>query len=459
MQPEVGFPLRGRTLVVTVAVMGLLVSACASRLSDRELAAGDVANGSLPAPTSGPANPASDTGVTASEIRVGVVASKSSVLGPDTFSAPMYGAIAYFQSLNARGGVNGRTVRVIQCDDGGTGAGNRQCMTKLIDDDKVFAFAGNSILDYAGAAFVNNRAVPDIGGQPIGTAYDQYRHLYEIYGTSSPRDGHVGFNGTLYGGTEVYRHFKETLNARVAAVVYYSQADSERFADLTARGLEAEGFTVAREQVDFALPNFAAAAIDMRSRHVDLVFDALDSAGNVRLCAAMDAARVEVKAKVVTVQGWDESPRTAYAQSPKCRNLLYATGTDRNYMDTQYPVVAQFRSDMRAAFPDREARLSMWTVEGWASAQWLTDAVGSCGAILTRRCVESFMDNTKGYDGHGLLIPRDFTVDSDPAKPYRNCLNVAEWQDSAYGGKGGWVTRVPDMMTNCYQVQSIPYTP
>jgi branched-chain amino acid transport system substrate-binding protein len=131
---------------------------------------------------------------------------------------------------------------------------------------------------------------------------------------------------------------------------------------------------------------------------------------------------------------------------------------DRNYMDTQYPVVAQFRADMKAAYPDREDKLSMWELEGWASAQWLTDAMTSCGTHLTRACVEAYMNRHQAYDGHGILIPRDFIVEPKPAPTQHNCLNVAQWQDSAYGGRGGWVTRVADMNTNCFDVPAVAYS-
>jgi branched-chain amino acid transport system substrate-binding protein len=131
---------------------------------------------------------------------------------------------------------------------------------------------------------------------------------------------------------------------------------------------------------------------------------------------------------------------------------------DRNYMDTQYPVVAQFRADMKAAYPDREDKLSMWELEGWASAQWLTDAMTSCGAHLTRSCVEAYMNRDQTYDGHGILIPRDFVAEPKPAPTQHNCLNVAQWQDSANGGRGGWVTRVADMNTNCFDVPAVAYS-
>src|SRR6185437_6372167 len=105
---------------------------------------------------------------------------------------------------------------------------------KLIDRDHVFAFAGTSAFQYAGASYASQKDVPDIGGQPIGNAYDQYQHLYSICGSSYARNGTVGFHGKLYGGTEVYRYFKQNLGAKIAEVVAYNQADSLRFADLTA---------------------------------------------------------------------------------------------------------------------------------------------------------------------------------------------------------------------------------
>jgi len=454
----------GRRTAALVSVVLLAAAGCGTRLSTSALSDATAPEGPSSATvplttTPGPTNPASDVGVTATEIRVGLIVSKTSVLGTETFSAPMYGALAYVDSLDAKGGIAGRNVKVIVCDDGGTGAGNRRCVRKLIDDDRVFAFVGNSIFDYAGASYVDEHAVPDVGGQPIGYAYEQYRHLYSIYGSSSPRNGQIGYGGKLTGGTEVYRYFKVRLGSRVAGVVYYNQSDSERFANLIVSSLVLEGYQVVREQVDFSVPNYDAAAIDMKARRVDTVFDALDSAGNVRLCAAMDANRVTVKAKVMTVQGWNETVRSDYRSSPNCRNSLYATALDRNYMDTQYPPVAQFRADMARWYPDRQDRLSMWTLEGWASAQWFTDAAAPCGAQLTRACVEAFLNRADPYDGRGLLIPRNFVVEAPPSATAHNCLNVAQWQDSAYGGKAGWLTRTPDMGTNCFDVFNVAYTP
>ncbi|MER7668367.1 ABC transporter substrate-binding protein [Kitasatospora sp. NPDC096128] len=449
-------PGRVRMLIsVLVLLLPLLplLAGCGTRLPDGAFAAR-----ATPAPGAG--SPASDTGVSATEIRIGIVTSLTSPVGSEVFSGPRYGAQAFFQALNDRGGLHGRTVRLVTCDDGGSGIGNQDCVHRLIDQAHVLAFVSGSVLDYAGAPYVSGKGVPDVGGQPIGTAYDRWPHLYGIYGSAAPRDGRaVGWNGTLYQSTEVFRFFKQRLGAGSAAVVAYNQADSARYAGQLKAGLEAEGYRVLLQTVDFALPNFQAVAAAVRADGSQLLFDAMDSRGNAALCRALDEAGVAVAAKVTTVQNWSESVRTDYASSPNCRNALWATSSSLNYEDEQYPAVHDFRAAMARYFPDRAGQLSAWELEGWAGAQWLTDALDSCGAAPARACVEAFLDRAEPYDAHGLILPASFVPRPPPSGPTRACLNVARWQDSAGGGPGGWVTQVPAMTTDCFEVPQLPYRP
>ncbi|TQK43594.1 amino acid/amide ABC transporter substrate-binding protein (HAAT family) [Streptomyces sp. SLBN-118] len=384
----------------------------------------------------------------AQPIRVGIISSATSPVGGATFSGPGDGAKAYFGALNAKGGIDGRRVEVITCDDGGSGVGNNECVHKLLDEKKVFALVATTALDYAGAPLVSRAGVPDIGGQPIGPAYDTYPHLYGIYGSLAPRTGDApGWNGTLYGGTEVYRYFKSAQGARTAAVVSYNQASSAAYARLITQGLEAEGYRVVTEQVDFALPNFRAVAADLQQQGADLVFDAMDTHGNAQLCEAMDAVGVHVTAKVTNVQNWDSSVPKDYKNAPGCRNALWVTGSSRNYEDADQPAVHEFREAMKGR------QLSQWQLEGWAAAMWFTDAARSCAADLTRDCVERFVNRPEPYTARGLLLPVVFEKLAEPPKTRHTCLSVARWQDAK-----GWVTE-GDMTKNCYTVPQLPYRP
>ena len=403
-------------------------------------------------------NKASDVGVTATSITIGNIASKTNPFDPRAFVGPSYGLQAFVHWVNAHGGVQGRQLVLKTCDDQGSGNANVSCVHQLIDSDHVFALVSNAILNYSGADYVNSKGVPDIGSQPIDTAYDQYPHLWDIYGENYPRDGkQVGFNGKLYGGTEVYKFFSQHFPKvpKIAGVVEYNQTASQRFGDSIAAGLQHEGYKVDKKVVNFALPDYDSVAIDFKNNNVQYVYDTIDRGGNVRLCKALDDNRVNITAKVVTTQSWEQSVASDYKSSPHCRNEMWATGNTRNYEDTKYPEVRDFRQQMSADGHGGANDLSDWALEGWAGGQWFADAAASCGADLTRHCVEAFMNSGKPYDGHGLLTPREFHEYSQPHEPTTNCINVARWQDSAHG----WVTQVPDMDKNCFRLTELPYSP
>jgi ABC-type branched-subunit amino acid transport system substrate-binding protein len=440
---------RAAGLAAGLLLAVLPLAACGTRLPARDF------GGQQPgaAASASPAKP---------PVVVGIVTSVSSPLGVNAFSGPLYGAQAYFRALDASGGLDGRQVEVVTCDDAGDGGENQTCVHQLIDQDHVVALVAGSELDYAGAPYVSAQKVPDIGGEPITTAYDQYPYLYQIYGTSEPRDGRsVGWNGTEYQTLEVYQYFKQKLGLHTAAVVSYNQIDSARYAAELTQGLKAEGYQVLSETVDFALPDFAAVAAEMKAQGTQLLMDALDTPGNIALCQAMAADGVTVEAKVTNDQNWTQQTAQDYADVPGCRDVLWVTADSRNYDDVQYPAVAAFRAAMQRYYPGRASLMSQWELEGWAAAQWFTDAARSCGAQVDRACVNSYMERPQLYDADGLLIPTDFVSKPPPTGPQRECLDVARWEDSAevQGVKGAWVTQVPDMDTNCFEVPALPYQP
>ncbi|MFF4033312.1 ABC transporter substrate-binding protein [Streptomyces sviceus] len=389
------------------------------------------------------ASPAQDR----TPIRVGIVTSATSPVGGSAFTGPRDGAKAYFERLNARGGLDGHRIEVRECDDGGSGVGDNTCVHRLIDEDKVVALVATTVLDYAGASRVSHARVPDIGGQPIGAAYDTWPHLYGIYGSLAPRDGTTGWDGKQYGGTEVYRYFKREHGARTAAVVSYNQAASAAYARLVEQGLKAEGYKVVTEQVDFALPNFRAVAADLKEQGADLVFDAVDSHGNAQLCEAMDKAGVEVTAKVTNVQNWTSTVQDDYKDAPRCRNALWATGSSRNFEDVGNAAVREFRDATKGLRTH-----SQWQLEGWAAAKWFAAAAQSCAPQgITRACVDAHMNRSQDYTADGLLLPVRFERLAEPPKSRRTCLSVARWQDGR-----GWVSQ-GDMDRTCFDVPQLPY--
>ncbi|EKX69064.1 ABC transporter substrate-binding protein [Streptomyces ipomoeae] len=425
-----------RAGAVAAGLLLLLATACGSRLPESDFERRDTTTA---APQS------------REPLRVGIITSVTSPVGGAAFTGPRDGAKAYFAALNARGGIDGREVEVRECDDGGSGVGNNECVRKLVEEDDVVALVATTALDYAGASRVAHARVPDIGGQPIGPAYDTYPYLYSIYGSLAPRNGTTGWDGKQYGGTEVYRYFKREHGARTAAVVSYNQAASAAYARLVVQGSKAEGYEVVTEQVDFALPNFRAVAADIKEQGADLVFDAIDSHGNARLCQALDQVGAEITAKVTNVQNWTSTVADDYKDAPRCRNALWATGSSRNHEDTGDAAVREFRDATKGLKTH-----SQWQLEGWAAAMWFTDAARSCAgteAGVTRACVDRFMNRDEPYTADGLLVPVRFERLAEPPKTRRTCVSVARWQDDK-----GWVSQ-GDMNDTCFDVPQLPYRP
>lgn len=441
----------------TAAAALVLVAGCGTRLPDSAFRSA----APTPAPSQTASAPGPDVGVSASAIRIGNIVSRTNFFDPRAFVGPYQGVKAFVDDLNARGGINGRRLILDTCDDHGSASVNVECVRRLVDRDHVFALVGNAILNYGGASLVEERGVPDIGGEPIDTAYLRYSHLFDVVGESYPRNGTVGFDGILNAGTDVYQYFKQrypTVPLR-AGIVNYNQGDSRRYAQSIAAGLALLGYRVTRTEVNFALPDYDSAVIAMKHAGVRYVYDALDRGGNERLCKAIDDNRLSLVAKITTTQSWDASVASDYAGSPVCRNVIFATGGTANYDDTTIAGVARFRAAMARNGWNTPSAMSEWALEGWAGAQWFADAAASCGQDLTRRCVEDFMKRPTPYDGHGLLIPRSFAVGVADAREARGCLNVVRWSDAANAGRGGWVTQVDDMNINCFVGPVLHYRP
>lgn len=416
-----------------------------------------------PNPTSGPSagpgqpNYASDVGVTKDTIKIGQLFTRGGSFGPDAFTPASYGVKAYFADLNRRGGINGRRVVLAECDDKGSGSANVECARKLADQEKVFALVGTIAYDYDGASYLNGKGVPDVAGQPIGTHYDTYPHLFNMYGSPYPRDGKtVGWKNKLYGGSEAYRSYRLKYGIKKAAVVYYGIEASQRYGQAIADFLRTnEKLEVMVCEINFALPNYDRCVLDMKANGVTAVWDAIDGNGNANLCKAMEDNGYIPQVKASTIQTFTAEAGELFSESPECLNHVFVDHKSRPYFETGTASVKAFRDAMKRYFPGRESKMAQWTFEGWIGAHWFTEAATRCGAALTRRCLEAFFD-TKKYTAGGMMVPRDFRkVNFDVEKNYSDCVGISRWQG---GVRGGWV-QVVDQDTNCLTTPYRAYSP
>jgi branched-chain amino acid transport system substrate-binding protein len=106
---------------------------------------------------------ASDVGVTADSVTIGGTFPLTGVAAPGYSEIPT-GAKAYFDWVNANGGVNGRQIQFVVKDDGYDPTKTSSLTNELVLQDKVFATVGSlgTPTHSAVVDFLNDEEVPDL---------------------------------------------------------------------------------------------------------------------------------------------------------------------------------------------------------------------------------------------------------------------------------------------------------
>src|SRR5205814_4259861 len=102
-------------------------------------------------------------GITRTAIRVGGLAALTGPLG-NQYAGIFDGVQAYFDMVNAQGGVNGRKLVLAEkLDDSSSGDINSQQAQALNERDKLFAVVGVATPNFGGGKYLGSNAVPTFG--------------------------------------------------------------------------------------------------------------------------------------------------------------------------------------------------------------------------------------------------------------------------------------------------------
>ncbi|MEW6472834.1 MAG: ABC transporter substrate-binding protein [Actinomycetota bacterium] len=244
-------------------------------------AAGGRPGGSSPSAADGPAPaPGSTTGAPAlaspgGEILLGSFGTASGPIGAQLAAIPV--AIrAWVASVNARGGINGRPVRVIFGDDGGDPGKALAIARRMVEEDKVralFATFGATTIQ-AVTPYVEQRQVPIIGAAGANPVEDQ-----------SP----MVFNPQVGADLGVTRAFVTTLvaqsPARKVALLYCREAATcQNGAQRIKEYAPTKGVTVIYEQaISLAQPDYTAEMFSAQRAGAEAVFVYIDFASMIRI--------------------------------------------------------------------------------------------------------------------------------------------------------------------------------
>lgn len=232
------------------------------------------------------------------EIRLGSVGVASGLLGaamaPIAASARVWAA-----DVNARGGVAGHPVRLIQADDGADPSRSLAIVRRLVETEHVQAFYSNFMVttEQAIVGYLEEHRVPLIGGCSCTSAVDPSPMLFPI-GPGAP----LG---------EAWAHvlpFLTLTDKRKASVLYCREAENCTVLARTIRGFaDSAGFKVVHDaQISIAQPDFTAEILAARNAGADVVVVIADNATAARV--ARSAHRQDYHPTIAIQQaGFDDA--------------------------------------------------------------------------------------------------------------------------------------------------------
>ncbi len=328
------------------------------------------ASGSVQAGNYGP-------GVTDTEVKIGQTMPYS---GPaSSFAAIGRSMAAYFQKVNAEGGVNGRKINLISLDDGYSPPKAVEQTRRLVESDEVFAIVGTfgSPTNFAIQKYLNSKKVPSLF---LGTGANRVSEP-ETYPWSMGWQPNNHAKGVIYAkyilkekpnakiavlfqnddfGRDYAKGFRDGLGEKAGSMIVkeLSYELAEPTVDSQILQLKATGADVF---LDLATPKFTAQAI---KRMAETKWEALhllsDAAGSI--ASTLVPAGLENSKGVITV---------AFRKDPN----------DPIWKDD--PGMKEYLAFMKQYLPDGNPS-ETYHVFGYATAQTFVHVLEKCGNDLTR---------------------------------------------------------------------------
>jgi branched-chain amino acid transport system substrate-binding protein len=336
-----------------------------------------------------------DSGASDTEIRIGNIMPYS---GP----ASAYAAIgkteeAYFNKVNAEGGVNGRKIKFISYDDGYSPPKTVEQARKLVESDNVLLIFGSLGTSTNGAIrkYMNEKKVPQLfvasgaskwndpkqypwtmGWQP---SYASEARIYAKYLMKEKPDGKIG---VLYQnddfGKDYLKGLKDGLGAKASMIVMEDGYDtSEPAIDEHVVKLKASGADIF---ISITTPKFAAQAIkkaaEINWHPVHIISNVSASVGGV-----LEPAGLEISQGILSA---------SYTKDGSDPQWNADDGMKKFY-------------NFLAQYDPKANKLDAGVVFGYAAAQTMVKVLQKCGDDLTRDNVMKQAASLKDFEPDTLL--------------------------------------------------------
>ena len=339
--------------------------------------------------------------MTATQIDVASISSKTGQLA-GYFAGLAPGMNAYFKTINAQGGIDGRhLVITADLDDGGSPTQFTQQVHTAIDQDHVFA------VGVASAFFTPNYFVSTktpTYGYNVSANWDTAPNLFAAGGSTqfyAPGVPSLGYT------------IKQTKSKAIAFISYGQiVASSYDACNAFATQLKSAGYNVNFVDVSAQLAgSFASDVQRMQQAGSDMVVSCMQGSDNVTL--ARDIQQYGLKIKQVWFNGYDQSLLDQYSSVMQGvylnlnGNVPFEAGSAPRFGNT-YPGMQQYLAAMKKYEPSFVENGVAF--QGWQSAVLLAEGIKAAGPNFTQASVVDATNKFTAFTGGGVSTVVPWTI-------------------------------------------------
>jgi len=337
-------------------------------------------------------------GVTPTEIDVGAIATRTGV-GAGDFAGLIPGVQAYFDMVDARGGINGRKlVLTANLDDGGSPTQFTQEAHTILEQDHVFA------------AFISTYwFTPSLFEETDTPTYG-----YNVSDNWAGPPNFFAAGGSIqdyHALAAPVAYLMKRTHATSIAMVSYGPGipGSYPACRTTAQDLTKAGIHVAYTGLDASLGgDFTAEVQQIAQSHADFVLTCMQDSDDVSL--ARDIQQYGLKVHQLWLNGYNQDLLNSYS------SLMQGVYVDANGFvpfsansdfPGLYPGMQQYLSAMKKYEPS--VVTSQLAMQGWMSAALLAAGVKAAGKDLTQKNLITQTNRITDFTAGGVTAVANWT--------------------------------------------------
>ncbi|MCS6936042.1 MAG: ABC transporter substrate-binding protein [Candidatus Bipolaricaulota bacterium] len=339
-------------------------------------------------------------GVTDTEVVLGAFVAQSGALAGVGIPV-VQGAEAYYRYINdTQGGVHGRKIRFIACDDAFDPAKTTACVRKLVEEDRVFAIVNSlgtvphlTVMDYLvrnNVPVVSPHANFTLFSKPVKFNYFAIQPNNEIFGTA------------------LARYAVQKLNARRVAIIYVDDAFGQELlgaavAELRRNRLEPV-LTVPHPGAETAFRPYVVRLQGANPDAVLMLTYLVPSASILK-----EAAAVAFKPKWLATNVQADINLVGLAGGAANVEGLIVTGFAVDPTLPDHPGATRFRDILRRYFPAQIP--SGFSEIAYVGAMQVVEGLQRAGRALTRERFIWGLETLTNWTGDDLVPPITYARD------------------------------------------------